>query len=190
MIRPPLSKIAIFVARRCINKPSSNNCITQSVGLSQSTVPQMEPAYIDELKPKVGHYPLLNVNIKGHDYVILEKYQSYIHKMMLKLNFEIVKTWSVPQRDLEFESLAHQSTATESSVRLSIHQRNLQVKDALVTKLPILIDAMHMTLPPGVSFSINHHIPSDEDILYYRDSRLESAKEELQELKDTPLIGV
>lgn len=148
-----------------------------------------EPAYIDEMKPKVGYYGLLNVRIKGHDYAILEKYQSYVHKTMRKLDLKVVKSWSCPHKELEVESLAHQTSAVVSNLKLNLYERTLQIKEAQVTKLTILIDVLNMTLPPGVSFGIQLHTQEQEDQLYFRDSRLEKLKEELAELQDTPLIG-
>lgn len=149
-----------------------------------------EPPYLEGLKPKVGYYELLNLQLKGYDFVVLEKYQSYLHKTMKKMEFNVVKTWSVPHQELEIENLVHRTSAIENSYRIKIYERNLQMKDALVTKLPILIDIINMTTPPGISFNINRHSSADEDRIYFRDSVLEKLQEELQELKDTPLIGV
>lgn len=149
-----------------------------------------EPAYLDDLKPKVGYYDLLNLQIKGYDFVVLEKYQSYLHKTMKKMDFQVVKAWSVPCQELQLENLSDKSTAIENEYKIKIYERNLQMKDALVTKLPILIDIINITTPPGISFSIHRHSSDHEDRIYFKDSVLENLKEELQELKDTPLIGV
>lgn len=149
-----------------------------------------EPAYLEEMKPKVGYYELLDLQIKGYDFVVLEKYQGYLHKTMKKMDFQVVKAWSAPHQELQLETLGDRTTAVENSYKIKIYERNIQMKDALVTKLPLLIDIIHMTSPPGVSFSIHRHTSADEDRLYFRDSVLEKLKEDLQELKDTPLIGV
>lgn len=148
-----------------------------------------EPEYLEEMKPKVGYYDLLNLKLKGYDYVILEKYQSYLHKTMKKMNFKVVDAWSIPHQDFQLDALGDKSNYVEASNKIKIYGRNIQIKEALVTKLPILIDIINMTSPPGVSFSIDRHSKADEDSLYIRDSVLEQLKEELQELKDTPLIG-
>lgn len=135
-------------------------------------------------------YKLLDLQIKGYDYVVLEKYQSYLHKTMKKMNFEVTKAWSVPHQELQLENLGDRSTVIETSYKIKIYERNLQMKDAHSTKLPILIDLINMTSPPGVSFSIIRHSDAEDDKIYFRDSVLEKLKEDLQELKDTPLIGV
>lgn len=167
------------------------NLTTGRVRLTkQAKVPDLhEPAYLADLKPKVGYYELLNLQLKGYDFVVLEKYQSYLHKIMKKMNINVVDAWSAPHQELELQLLADRSTSVEQDYKLKIYERNLQMRDALVTKLPILIDIINMTSPPGVSFNIDRHSTADEERLCFKDSVLENLKEELQELKDTPLIG-
>lgn len=137
----------------------------------------------------VGFYELVNLQLKGYDFVVLEKYQSYLHKTMRKMNINVVNAWSAPHQDILIENLGDKSTAVEHSHKIKIYERNIQMKEALVTKLPILIDIIHMTKPPGVSFNIHEHTSEDEDRIYFKDSVLEKLREELQELKETPLIG-
>lgn len=105
------------------------------------------------------------------------------------MNINVVDAWSAPHQELELQLLADRSTSVEQDYKLKIYERNLQMRDALVTKLPILIDIINMTSPPGVSFNIDRHSTADEERLCFKDSVLENLKEELQELKDTPLIG-
>lgn len=149
-----------------------------------------EPQYLADLKPKVGYYERLNLSLTGYDFVVLEKYQSYVNKKMNQMKIEVINAWSVPCKELQFDILADRSTAIESTYKIKIYQRNIGMKDALVTKLPLLIDLLHSTSPPGVTFSIDRHTPADEERLYFKNSALDKLKEELQELKDTPLIGV
>lgn len=148
-----------------------------------------KPPYLDSMKPKVGYYELLNLSIRGYDFVVLEKYQSYLHKTMRKMEFKVVQTWATPQQECRYDILKDESSAIESNEKLFIYERNLQMKNALVTKLPILIDLVNMTLPPGVWFNVDRHSKEAEDRRYFRDSRLEELKAEYQELKDTPIIG-
>lgn len=138
----------------------------------------------------IDSYKLLDLQIKGYDYVVLEKYQSYLHKTMKKMDFEVVKAWSVPHQELQFENLGDKTSAIENTYKIKIYERNLQMKNALTTKLPLLIDIINMTSPPGVSFSIVRHTDEEDDKIYFKDSVLQKLKEDLQELKDTPLIGV
>lgn len=148
-----------------------------------------EPAYLADLKPKVGYYELLNLQLRGYDFVVLEKYQSYLHKMMTKMNIKVVKAWSAPHQELQMQLLGDRNTSIEQEYRLKIYERNIQMKDALVTKLPLLIDIINITSPPGVSFSIDRHTEAEDDRLCFKDSILENLKAELEELKETPLIG-
>jgi len=149
-----------------------------------------EPSYLQDLKPRVGYYELLNLQLKGYDYTVLQKYQGYLHKTMAKkLDINVTQSWPIQHQELKVDNLEPRSSAIEKSFKLNIYERNIQMKDLLVTRLSILIELIHSTLPPGVTFSIDHHKQEDEDRRYFRDSVLENLKKELQELKDTPLIG-
>lgn len=148
-----------------------------------------EPLYLAELRPKVGYYERLNLSLKGYDFVVLEKYQSYVNRRMVRMKFQVTKAWASPNREIQLDLLTDRSTAIESSYKIKIYERNIGMENALVTKLPILIDLLHHTTPPGVTFSIDRHSSADEDRLYFRDSVLEKFKEDLEELKATPLIG-
>lgn len=167
------------------------NCLTRRYlkAEGQRVLGLHEPQYLEELKPKVGYYELLDLQLFGYDFVTLEKYQSYLHKTMKRLGFEVTDAWSAPYRELTLDVLADRSTAIESTYNLKIYERNLQMKNALVTKLPILIDVIHNTSPAGVTFNIDRHTQADEDRLYFRDTVLEKLKEDLKELKETPIIG-
>lgn len=157
---------------------------------NRGPVPDLhEPAYLADLKPKVGYYELLNLQLRGYDFVVLEKYQSYLHNMMTKMNIKVVKAWSAPHQELQMQLLGDRNTSIEQEYRLKIYERNIQMKDALVTKLPLLIDLINITSPPGVSFSIDRHTEAEDNRLCFKDSILENLKAELEELKETPLIG-
>lgn len=148
-----------------------------------------EPEYLEDLKPKVGYYDLLNVQLKGYDFVVLEKYQSYVHRTMKKLGFQVTNSWATPCQEFQYEILGRNTTAVETTDKIKIYERNIQTRNALTTKLPILIDIMNITLPPSVMFNIDRHNEIDEDKRYFRDSVLENCLKELKELNDTPLIG-
>lgn len=177
----------LFSAIRRLCGPAT----VRGISTKGARIPELhEPYYLEELKPKVGYYKLLNVQLRGYDYVVLEKYQSYLHRTMNKLKFEVVKAWAAPHQELQLEILGNETSAVETSYKIKIYERNIQMRNALVTKLPILVDIISITSPPGVSFNIDRHTDADEDRLYFKDSVLENLKKELQELKDTPLIGV
>lgn len=148
-----------------------------------------KPPYLDSLRPKVGFFKLINLSIMGYDYVILEKYQSYLHKTMRKMDFKIVQTWPTPHRECRYDILQPESSGIVCSDKIWIYERNIQMKDALVTQLPILIDLINMTLPPGIWFTLDRHGKEAEDRRYFRDSTLEKLKVELEELYATPIIG-
>lgn len=179
-ICPRLATIELGVD--CFSKRFMNAGIPKVTGLH-------EPQYLEDLKPKVGFYELLNLQLKGYDYAVLEKYQGYLHKTMTRLQIEVTNAWSAPCKELDLSVLGDRSTAVESNYKIKIYERNLQMKNALVTKLPILIEIINMTSPPGVSFNIKQHTLEDEERLYFKDSVLEKLKKDLQELQETPLIG-
>ena len=143
-----------------------------------------EPAYLEELRPKFGFYDKLNLTLKGYDFVVLEKYQSYLNKAMTrKFDIKSTSAWSAPHQDLHHENLVDRSTAIDTTFMLRMYERNIQMEKALTTQLPILIEFIHATLPPGVTFSIDRHTKFDEDRLYFRDSVLEKLKEDQKSIR-------
>lgn len=173
----PTRQLIQHISRRCL------------VAEGQRIPDVHEPSYLDDLKPKVGFYELLSLQLKSYDFAVLEKYQSYIHRRMNKMSFNVINSCSVPCREIQVDLLTDRSTAIETSYNLKIYERNIIMKNALVTKLPILIDILHYTTPPGITFTIDRHTPADEDRLYFKDTVLEKLKVEFEELKETPLIG-
>lgn len=154
-------------------------------------IPELhEPKYLDQIRPNVGYYKYLNLQLRGYDFVILEKYQSHLHRFMLnKIHMITSSTWSTPHQEIKLDVLIDKSTAIDFTTNLRIYERNIQIKNALITKLPILLDYIHSTIPPGITFSIDRSSETDEKKLYFRDSVLDNLKVELQELLETPLIG-
>lgn len=178
-----LSRKALLETRRC------NKLLFQSPrSITHTLKPDvLEPAYLEELRPKTGYYDKLNLQLKGYDFTVLEKYQSYLHRVMNGMKFNVINAYSGPHHDIQLDILAHRSTAINQTHKLKLYERNIMMKSALTTKLNILIDYIHATSPPGVTFTISEDV--DDKYLYFKDSVLEKYKEELRELEETPIIG-
>ncbi|XP_022235533.1 uncharacterized protein LOC106475790 isoform X1 [Limulus polyphemus] len=48
-----------------------------------------EPEYLELLKPSVPLYEVLNVQVKGHDFAVLEQFAKYVHNIALKMDIEV-----------------------------------------------------------------------------------------------------
>lgn len=63
-----------------------------------------EPEYLDLLQPQVPFYKRVNVQIKGFDWVVLEKFQAHIHKLAKIFDIEVDTTWAAPAQALKMTS--------------------------------------------------------------------------------------
>ncbi|CAG2115461.1 unnamed protein product [Medioppia subpectinata] len=143
-----------------------------------------EPKYLDYLKPQIPYYPLINVQVRGYDYVVLESYGKFLHNLMNKLGVNVVKYWCSPLQSLRYDSLRPESEVTDSQFTLNIYERSLQIENLSAKMAPVLLEIVLSSLPAGVHMSAEEHDPSvHEESRYIPDLQLAAFKSELQELK-------
>ena len=143
-----------------------------------------EPKYLDYLKPQIPYYSLLNIQIRGFDFVVLESYAKYLHQLSNKLGVNVVKFWASPQTSLKYELLKPESEVTESQFVLNVYERNLQIENISAKITPILLELLQSSAPAGVTLSVHPHDPLlHEESRYIPDLQLAQFKAELQEIK-------
>ncbi|XP_033222801.1 uncharacterized protein LOC117176655 [Belonocnema kinseyi] len=47
------------------------------------------PDYLEALRPKIPLYPTLNIQIRGYDYPIVEKFQGFIHDLVTEMDMDV-----------------------------------------------------------------------------------------------------
>jgi len=143
-----------------------------------------EPKYLDYLKPQIPYYQLINIQVRGYDYVVLESYGKYLHNLLNKLGVNVVQYWCSPLQSIRYDSLRPQSDVTDSQFMLNMYERNVQIENLSAKMAPILLEIVLSSLPAGVQMSAHEHNPSlHEESRYIPDLQLAAFKTELQEIK-------
>lgn len=141
-----------------------------------------EPEYLEHLKPKVPVYPLLNVQIKGYDFTVLETFGSYVHKTAVNMGIEVEDTWATPNLFQHVVTYKPFSTITENEYDLKIYERNIQLYNLASYIAPVFIEVIQTSLPEGVNLSVHPHREEDDEIRYIPDLDLIDLKKQLEEM--------
>ncbi|XP_058803150.1 large ribosomal subunit protein mL48 [Phymastichus coffea] len=142
-----------------------------------------EPDYLEALKPKYPLYPPLLVRLRGYDFPILEKYQSYVHKVANLMDFDIEDSYAVPARELKILKYKPKSTVIETEYFLRVHERDIKICDVPSVRLKIFIRAIQKAIPPGVMLDIEEWSYDKEKTRFIPDKELLDLKGELEEMQ-------
>ncbi|XP_043496764.1 39S ribosomal protein L48, mitochondrial isoform X1 [Polistes fuscatus] len=142
-----------------------------------------EPDYLEALKPKVPIYPILNVQITGYVYPVLQSYQSFIHRLAKIMDIDVDDCWALPAKELKIQRYKPKSTVVVAEYKLNIYERNIQLADITATQCPLLIRILETTLPEGVNLNVSIFNPDTELKRYIPDKQLLDMKSQLQDLK-------
>nr|CAG4642247.1 EOG090X0MUO [Eurycercus lamellatus] len=131
---------------------------------------------------QVPSYDALNVQIKSHDYTILETFSGYIHKTALNMGIEVEDCWAAPAKKYNIQTFKPSTTLIENQYHLNIYERNVQVVDLPSTTAPIFFHIIQAALPEGVNMTIKPHEDIDEEQRYIPDEQLKQLKEQLDSI--------
>ncbi|XP_014218419.1 39S ribosomal protein L48, mitochondrial [Copidosoma floridanum] len=145
-----------------------------------------EPPYLEALKPKYPLYPLLNVQIRGYDYAILENFQSWVHKIAEAMDFDVEECYAFPHKEYKIIRYKPKSTVVEVEYTLKLYQRNIKMSNVTSVGLPIFIRICEAGLPEGTLFDIFEHTEEHENARYIPDKRLLDMQEELASVGKPP----
>lgn len=130
-------------------------------------------------KTKTPEYNEVNLQIRGFDFVVLERFQKMIHQLAEVLGLDVANAWAVPAQHLQVKRFREGSAVTEMEVELRKYERVVQVVDAKSYQIPLLVDAVTTACPAGVTLQVVHHTPEHEDIRYVPDLELLQLRETL-----------
>ncbi|XP_011869353.1 PREDICTED: probable 28S ribosomal protein S10, mitochondrial [Vollenhovia emeryi] len=171
-----LSKqIAVLGGRSLARKTLSGKFYTGSL---------YEPDYLETGKSKFPLLPVINVQIRGYDYPVLESYQSYIHKLADAIQIDVDNGWPFPPQEFKIQKYKSGTTKITSEYNLQIYERNIQMSEVTSVKYPVLIRAIEAALPQGVTLNVNIYDPALEQKRYIPDKELVDLKSELDTLKN------
>ncbi|XP_017784361.1 PREDICTED: uncharacterized protein LOC108568025 [Nicrophorus vespilloides] len=150
--------------------------------LSSTTNNIYEPDYLHLLKSKVPLYDTINIQMRGHDYAILENYQKLVHNMAKNMDIDVEDAWAVPAQDMQITTYKENSEVINSQYSLKTYERSVQITDVSSLKLPILLRALEASTPMGVSIAVVNHEDYHEEVRYIPDKELLELKQELDEM--------
>ncbi|KAI6232726.1 39S ribosomal protein L48, mitochondrial [Aphelenchoides fujianensis] len=150
--------------------------------------PRVEPIDLYEPKLKARRefpdYEVVNVRLQGHDYSPLEKFQSYVHKMAKRFDFEVVDSYAVTAQSERIVTYKPASTVVDSELDLKLFDRWVRLRQVPTVRLPIFAQLLRTHAPPGVRITIKEHEKADEDYRYIPDMNLKKVQNELKSLDD------
>ncbi|XP_037027451.1 39S ribosomal protein L48, mitochondrial [Bradysia coprophila] len=141
-----------------------------------------EPNYLELLKPKYPIYGLLNIQIKGYDFPVLESYQRYLTSVAKAMDLDVSNGWAVPAETFQVLRYKPQSALTESEYKLTVYERNIQIVDIMAPVYPVLLRLAQASLPEGVSITVVEHTKEQDELRYVPDGNLNELKQQLDEM--------
>ncbi|XP_043588476.1 39S ribosomal protein L48, mitochondrial isoform X1 [Bombus pyrosoma] len=143
-----------------------------------------EPPYLKQKEYEIPICPVLNIQIRGYNYPIIESYQSFVHKISRVFNFTIDQSFPLPHREYKIKRYKKGGTIVDAEYDLKIYERDIQISNVSSIKYPILIRILEATLPEGVSLHVDKYDPSLERKRFIPNRDLIDTKKELEELNE------
>ncbi|XP_035743553.1 39S ribosomal protein L48, mitochondrial-like [Vespa mandarinia] len=142
-----------------------------------------EPDYLEMLKPKVPIYSILNIQITGYVYPVLEHYQSFIHKVATAMDIDVDNGWAFPAKVLKIQRFKPKGTVVSAEYNLNVYERNIQLADVTSTQCPLLIRILEATLPEGITLNVAIFDPDIDLKRYIPDKQLLDMRTMLEDMK-------
>ncbi|KAL7632810.1 UNVERIFIED_CONTAM: hypothetical protein RMT77_016876 [Armadillidium vulgare] len=143
---------------------------------------QFEPPYLDDNKFEKPSYPFLNVQVKGYDYTILERYARWVHSTAVHMDIDVEECWATPCEKSEVVTYLKNTEVVENKYNLQMYERNVQIAELSSTMAPIFIQVIKAALPEGVKLSIHEHMEEHYNIRRIPDLQLKALESKLDEL--------
>ncbi|KAK1130174.1 hypothetical protein K0M31_018314 [Melipona bicolor] len=140
-----------------------------------------EPPYIKAKEFEIPLYPVLNIQLRGYKYPVIESYQSFIHKIVEVFDFTINDSIPFPHREFKIKRFKKGSTIIDAEYDLKIYERDIQISNVSSTKCPIFIRVLEASLPEGVSLVIDKYDPILQKKRLIPNKELIDIKSELEE---------
>merc|ERR1711862_968958 len=146
-------------SNRCISvfKPL---CISSSVKKHKF----FEPDYLDLTSHLPDVYPLVNIQLKGY-------------------NFDILESWTTASETFLAKTYDPNSTIVRDSCKIDVYERNVQVTNMRSIDAPILIDILRRTIPEGVELNVHPHQEEHYEARFIPDPFINGIKKELSEME-------
>lgn len=81
------------------------------------------------MKSKVPLYDTLNIELRGHDYPVLESYQKYLHNIISDMDINVEDCWALPAQDMQITTYKPNSEIVNAQYKLKVYHRTVQITD-------------------------------------------------------------
>ncbi|MFH4980534.1 hypothetical protein AB6A40_007243 [Gnathostoma spinigerum] len=165
-----------------------NSLVRREFATLREKARKIEPKYLYEPKFEdtrvYPEYEALNVRLQGYDYVPLEKFQAYVHKIAKRFNFRVIESYAVAAQTQRVITYKPNSTVIDSELDVSIYDRVVRIGNVPTVRLPLFLNILQTHLPVGVKMTVKKHEKADEDYRYIPDLLLKAKQDELRSLDD------
>lgn len=142
--------------------------------------PLHEPPYLEAMKPEYPTYDVINVQMSGYDFPILESYQRFVHRIATSLDLDVSECWAHPPKKENIARYNPNSAVVNSEYKLTTYERFVQISDIQAPTYPVFLRFIQSGLPEGVTLSVVHHTDFLEESRYVPDKDLIDLKAELE----------
>lgn len=145
---------------------------------------RFEPPYLHDKTPKADTYPLINIQMKGYDFPVLQGYQSWVHKALENMGINVSDSWATPCQTMSITRMQKEKKdAVEDTIQLKTYERTVQVSELPCTAVPVMLEALQAALPQGVDLYIDHHSKEVEDIRYVPNRELKELRQQIYDIQ-------
>ncbi|KAF2891605.1 hypothetical protein ILUMI_14568, partial [Ignelater luminosus] len=134
------------------------------------------------LKSKVPLYDLVNIQLKGYDYPVLESFQKSVHHIAKNMDIDVEECWATPAKHEQIKVFKPKSEVVGAQYELKTYERTVQIANASSLQLSILLQAVEAAIPAGVTVNVVPHEEEHEEIRYVPDHELIKLKQELDHM--------
>ncbi|KAK8732516.1 hypothetical protein OTU49_006794, partial [Cherax quadricarinatus] len=161
---------------RCTHMARSISCSVQRYSI------ETEPPYLDAGGPEIPEYSLVNVQMKGYDFTVLEHYGKWVHNTALNMGLDVEDSWATPCQKLLIQNYKHKTAKVETEYNLQVYERTVQLADLTSVMAPLFIEVIQAGLPQGVKLTVQEHIPEHTQVRYIPDLELRDLHKQLTDL--------
>lgn len=139
-----------------------------------------DPPYINK-EPPFPNYELININIHGYDYSVLDTFFKYLERLCNSLKVDVVEAYAMPCRNYKIKTYQPFSATLDREFKLNNYHRVVRIQSLKSTMAPLLFEAIQMNLPMGVQLNVTVPTEEEDEFRYVPDIELNELKQKLED---------
>lgn len=144
-----------------------------------------DPPYLNK-EPPFPNYELLNINIHGYDFAVLDTYYKYLERLCNSFKVNVVEAYAMPCRSFKIKTYQPFSSNLDKEYKLNNYHRVVRIKNLKSTLAPFLFETIELNLPEGVQLSVTVPTVEEDEFRYVPDIELNELKQKLAEYTKKP----